>query len=139
MWLLVGLLVVVALVVSALFGLRILQAQPTKAPQRVSDQFISDLQKDDPVGAYSLTSASYQKTYSDVYFKKIVDQVSKGLQGPTSVTERKVTKTTPPQAVVVYKIPTQYTTQYIKVTLENGDTWQVTSFAASTIPPAATK
>jgi len=79
-WLLVGLLVVVALVVSALFGLRILQTQTTKAPQRVSDQFISDLQKDDPVGAYGLTSASYQKTYSDVYFKKIVDQVSKGLQ-----------------------------------------------------------
>jgi len=137
-WLLGGLIVVVALVVSALFGLRILQAQPTKAPQRVSDQFISDLQKDDPVGAYGLTSASYQKTYSDVYFKKIVDQVSKGLQGPTSVTERKVTKTTPPQAVVVYKIPTQYTTQYIKVTLENTTTWRVTSFAASTIKPELT-
>ena len=137
-WLLGGLLIVIVLGLAASFGLRTWQALPTKAPQKVSDQFISDLQKDDPADAYGLTSASYQKTYSDAYFKKIVDQVSSGLQGQVSVTGRKVTKTTPPQAVLVYKVTTQYTPQYIKVTLENTDSWQVTSFAASTLPPAVT-
>ena len=137
-WLLGGLLVIVVLGLAASFGLRTWQALPTKAPQKVSDQFISDLQKDDPIDAYGLTGASYQKTYSDVYFKKIVDQVSSGLQGPVSVTERKVFKTTPPQAVLVYKIQTQYMTQYVKVTLENSASWRVTSFTASSLPPTVT-
>jgi hypothetical protein len=138
LWWLSGLIVVVLLVGAVLLVVRTLQTQSTKAPQKVSDQFISDLQKDDPLDAYSLTSTSYQKAYSDVNFKKIVNQASSGLQGPVSITARQLTKTSPPQAVLIYQIPTQYTTQYIKVSLENTDTWRVTSFAASTLKPAVT-
>ena len=137
-WLLGGLFTTAVLVVAVMFVIRALEAQPLKAPQKVSDQFISDLQKDNSLDAYSLTSTSYQKANSNDYFQKIVNKVSSGMQGPVSVTDRKITKTSPPQAAVVYKIPTQYTTQYIKVTLEDTGTWQVTSFAASTTKPELT-
>lgn len=137
LWLrvLLGALGLAILVVAALLVLRTVQAEPTKAAQKVSDQFISDLQKNDSLDAYSLTSESYQQHTSSPNFEKIVTQVSGGLQGPVSIANRKATKSTPPQATLVYKIPTQYAVQYLKVTLENKDSWQVTSFSASTLSP----
>ncbi len=132
---LLGALGLAILAVVVLFVLRMVQAEPTKAAQKVSDQFISDLQKNDSLDAYSLTSKSYQQHTSSPNFEKIVTQVSGGLQGPVSIANRKATKSTPPQATLVYKIPTQYAVQYLKVDLEGGDSWQVTGFSASTISP----
>ena len=135
LWVLGGGLGVAIVAIAAFFVLRAMQTEPTKAAQKVSDQFISDLQKDDSLDAYSLTSATYQQHNSTANFEKIVAQVSGGLQGPFSVSDRKAIKSTPPQATLIYKVPTQYAVQYLKVNLESGDTWHVTGFSASTIRP----
>ncbi|MEO8104832.1 MAG: hypothetical protein ABI602_00660 [Candidatus Saccharibacteria bacterium] len=133
---LVAVIGVAVVAVALFFGLRALQAEPTKAAQKVSDQFISDLQKDDSFDAYSLTSPTYQQHNSVANFEKIVSQVSGGLQGPASVAARQASKSTPPHATLVYKVPTQYAVQYLKVDLVGGDSWQVSGFSASTISPS---
>ncbi|MEO8104903.1 MAG: hypothetical protein ABI602_01025 [Candidatus Saccharibacteria bacterium] len=106
----------------------------TKAPQKVSDQFVNDVQSDNASGAFALTSDSFQKATDQQQLDNLIKQAGPALQGEEKVVGRAIHKTTgiPETAVLVYTVKTTNGTKYIKTELQkSGDVWQIVNFKSS--------
>jgi hypothetical protein len=126
--------VVVIVVIVAVATIFVLVNEATKAPQKISDRFVNDLQSGDTSAAYALTSSAFQATTTQDQLDTTFKQVSPLLQGQEKVTGRKIETSTgtPTTAILVYTVPTSGGDKYIKVELQqNGGVWQVIFFRSS--------
>lgn len=131
----VGVIVLVFIVLIVVAALAATTA--TKAPQKISDQFMNQLQSGDTGAAYALTSKTFKEATTEVQLTQIVKQVSPHVQGEEKVTKRAIHKSTgvPQTAVLVYEVKTSEGTRYVKVELQkDGDSWQVINFRADEKP-----
>jgi hypothetical protein len=108
----------------------------TKAPQKISDEFISDVFAGKTDAAYMLTSKVFQKITTKDSLDSIVKAQGTILKGKTSVTNRAIYKATgqPETAVLVYSDKSNDgNTYYIKTEMQKNDgVWQVASFRSDT-------
>jgi hypothetical protein len=135
-WLKVLAIILGVLIVLIVAGIMI-ALKATAAPQKVSDQFVNDVQANDATAAYALTSDSFKKVTTQAQLTDVVAQVSPTLKGDEKVSGRAVYKYsgTPQTAVLVYSVKTSDGTMYIKTELQkSGDTWQVINFHSSKTP-----
>ncbi len=135
-WLkIVGIIVVVfiAIIVIAV----IVATTATQAPQKISDQFVNDVQSGDSSAAYALTSKAFQQATSEEQLATIIQQVGPVLQGQEKVSGRAIEKSAgaPETAVLVYTVKTSNGNKYIKTELQkSGDAWQVINFRSANEP-----
>lgn len=127
----VGIVVVFAALMIALF---ILAGAVTKAPQKISDQFINDVQSANTAAAYSRTSVSFQKATTQEDLEQVITRISPLLQGEEKISGRALEKNSgsPKTAVFVYDVSTANGTKYIKIVLQEDDSgWKVVNFRSS--------
>lgn len=135
-WLIVTLIifsllfVLLAIAVSAIFS-------ATAAPQKISDQFINDIQSGKTSAAYGLTSNSFKEATSEDQLDQLIKNIGPALQGEEKVSGRSIETSTSSleTAILVYDVKTQSGTSYIRVVLQkSGDNWQVVNFRADDKP-----
>src|SRR5580704_15301791 len=91
-WLkIVGIIVVifVILIIAAIIATE----QGTKNAEKVSNQFVSDIQSDNAGGAYSLVTPAFKQTSSQDQLSEVFESVSAALQGTAKVTAKAINKT----------------------------------------------
>ncbi|MGB4758444.1 MAG: hypothetical protein WBP26_00110 [Candidatus Saccharimonadales bacterium] len=135
-WLKIISIVVVVLVAAAII-VAVVVTGATKAPQKVSDQFVNELQAGNTSAAYALTSESFQEATSEEQLDNIIKQVSPAIRGEEKITERFIGKTlgSPETVVLVYTINTSNGSVYIKTQLQkNDDTWKIINFRSDDDP-----
>ena len=109
----------------------------TKAPQKISDQLVTDVQTGNTSAAYALTSKTFQQATTEDQLDSLIKQVEPSLQGQATVTGRAIQKTSgaPETAVLVYTVKTSSGNMYIKVELQkSGNAWQVINFQPDNKP-----
>ena len=135
-WLkIVGIIILVFVVIIAITAVTATTA--TKAPQKISDQFVKDVQTGDTSAAYNLTSKTFQDATSQDQLDSLVKQVGPALQGEEKVSGRAIEKSAgvPTTAVLVYTVKTTNGDKYIKVELQqNSNVWQVINFKSDDKP-----
>lgn len=140
-WLKVVGVIVAAFIVLIVAGVLVANIA-TRAPQKVSDQFISDIQAGNTPAAYALTSKAFQQTTSQDQLNTIIEQVGPVLKGQVKVTGRNIQKSTgiPTTSVLVYTDKTSSNgTHYIKTELQkNSGVWQIINFRSSATPLSTT-
>lgn len=130
---LIGLALFIVFIVIAIF----VATSATKAPQKISDQFVNDVQSSNTSAAYALTSKGFQEATTEEQLDTLVKRVGPVLQGEEKVSGRAIEKSTgsPQTAVLVYEVKTSDGTKYMKVELQkDGNTWQVVNFRSSDTP-----
>ncbi|HSX30861.1 MAG TPA: hypothetical protein VLE99_03000 [Candidatus Saccharimonadales bacterium] len=135
-WLkIVGVIIIIFIV--AIVVAVIVATAATKAPQKVSDQFVNDLQSGNSSAAYALTNQAFQGATTEGQLDSIVQRISPGLQGQEKVTGRAIDKSTgsPETAVLVYTIKTSNGNAYVKTELrKSGNVWQILNFKSDSKP-----
>ncbi len=138
--LLAAIAAVLVLGIAAVVGLFVLVGNATKAPVKVGDQLMSEIQSNDPTGVYAISSEAFKDATSEARLESFLDQISPRLQGKVTLVERNISTESgqEPLAVLVYSIETDDGTKYVKMILQkNGDTWQVYRFESSNSKPSA--
>ena len=129
-----ALFVVVIVVLAGVFGgLYALSNQTTKDVSSVSNQFIADLQANNPNKAYNLLSSAAQQTTSETQVAQTFSQLAPGAQGTVKITSKYIYKQTnkPEAANIVYLIGGS-NGGYLGVSLQdNSSLWQIQSFQVS--------
>lgn len=139
-WLKIVLIVFGCFIALAIIGAVIggvVAVSATKAPQKVSDQFVNDVQSGDTSAAYALTSSSFQGATSQDQLDTLIKRIGPLVQGQEKITGRTIAKSTgiPTTAVLVYSVPTSNGTKYIKTELQkNNSTWQIINFRSDDKP-----
>lgn len=135
-WLkIVGIIVAIFVVIIVIAAVTATTA--TKAPQKISDQFVNEVQAGNTSAAYNLTSKTFQDATTQAQLDQLIKQVGPLLQGEEKVSGRAIEKSTgvPQTAVLVYDVETSNGKKYIKVELQkSGDAWQVINFRSSETP-----
>lgn len=136
--LLIKIVAIVSIVfVAVLIIVFVVIGSATRAPQKVSDQFVNDVQSGDSSAAYALTNQTFQNATTQEELDSVVKRISPLLQGQEKVTNRAIEKSTgiPTTAVFVYEVKTSDGTKYMKVELQkDGDTWKVLNFKSASDP-----
>lgn len=130
---------VIALGIAAVIGLFVLVGNATKAPVKVGDQLMSEIQANDPDGVYAISSEAFKDATSEERLEAFLDQISPLLQGKVTLVERSINAEAGQEklAVLVYSIETDDGTKYVKVILqENDGTWQIYRFESSNSKPS---
>lgn len=125
--------VILALIIAAVVA----AFSATKAPQKISDQFVNHIQAGDTRAAYALTSDVFRQAATQEQLDDLTAQIGPVLQGEERVTGRYIQKSTgsPPAASLVYEVKTSNGTKYMRVVLQkNADVWQVSNFRSSDTP-----
>lgn len=136
LWLKIIGFVVLALLV-LMVVLYFIASAATKAPQKVSDLFVKDVQATNTGAAYSLTSARFKKATSESELSALIQGVGPLMQGQAKVTGHNIQTSTgvPQTAVLVYSINTSGGMVYVKTELQkSGNSWQVINFNTSSKP-----
>lgn len=123
------LIIIVVAITAAYFG--------TKAPQKISDKFIDDIQAADTSSAYALTSSAFKQATSQDQLDQLIQNISPLSKGNEKVTGRSIEKSTgsPETAAIVYEIKNDSNTLYIRTILQKNDgEWQVVNFRSSETP-----
>lgn len=106
---------------------------PTNAALKVSDSFVSDIQKKDAAHAYSISSTAFKDSITELELESTFVSISPALQGSYRDTARKLgTKNDKEFASVVYTIKTKDGDKYVRVDMQKiDDAWQITDFESS--------
>ncbi|HSX05709.1 MAG TPA: hypothetical protein VLF69_04530 [Candidatus Saccharimonadales bacterium] len=131
----VGIIAVIFIV--AIIVAVIVATTATKAPQKISDQFVNDLQSSNSSAAYALTSKTFQQATTEEQLDNIIQRVGPVLQGQEKVTGRAIEKSAgmPETAVLVYTVKTSNGNKYIRTELQkSGGVWQVINFRSANNP-----
>lgn len=129
--------IVVLVIIALIVAIVITTTAATKAPQKVSDQFVNEVQAGNANAAYALTSETFKEATSAEQLDDLIQQVGPLLVGEEKVTGRAIQKATgtPQTAVLVYEVETADGTNYMKIQLQkSGDVWQVISFRSDDAP-----
>ena len=139
-WLIIIGIVVVALVLFYFVG-RIVGNQLLKAPEKVGNAFVADIQQNNPVAGYGLyPSADHNETenglaQSFASYSPHVQGTAKVLGGLKQASGKN------PEAVLIYSITNNNQTVYLKVFLaqfatNNGSQWEIIGYHGSNTQPA---
>ncbi|MFZ1459092.1 MAG: hypothetical protein WAT17_04400 [Candidatus Saccharimonadales bacterium] len=130
--------IVVAVFVVFILVVTIITVAATSAAQKVSDEFVNDLQASNTSAAYGLTAKRFQASTTEIQLDDVVQQIAPTLQGEETVTGRAIESSSgsAQTAVLVYTIKTPASsTAYIKVELQkDDDNWRVINFRSSETP-----
>jgi hypothetical protein len=127
---------VIALIVVAIVALVLLVSSTTKDAQKVSDQLVVAVQRDDPAGAYALTGPSFRAASTEADLTKLVKQLSGAVTADkVSPTGKAINASTNSGTIAVFT----YTLNgkgrgpvYFKTEIRDEDGgWKVLSFRSS--------
>lgn len=124
-------MVIVVLFIVAVF---LLVGNKTKDAEKVSNQFVNNLQAGDSDAIYAQTTPSFKKITSSDTNKQFVDTISPAIQGEEKITGRKIQSSAGNKSFtsIVYDIDTAKGTSYLRIVMEkDNDTWKVLNFRAS--------
>jgi uncharacterized protein YpmB len=129
--------IVLGVIIVFIVAIFLFVGNATKDAQKVSDQFVNDVQAGNTESAYALTSDSFRKATSQDQLQQLIEQAGPLLKGDEKITDRSVQKSTgaPETVVLVYTDKTSSATYYIRVQLEKNDNqWQVSGFRSDDKP-----
>lgn len=109
----------------------------TKAPQKVSDQFINDIQAGDSSAAYALTTDSFRAATSSAVFEDYVVAIKPLIQGTEKITDRSIQKVSSEASVNIFVYEVKQSdgkTVYLKTELQKDKDWKVVYFLADDQP-----
>lgn len=100
---------------------------------KVSNALVNSIQANDTNAAYALTTNAFQEATSQEDLNALIEDIAPTVQSNEKITGRKLeTQNGVTRAAVVYSIPSDNGTQYIRVVLEKeGDNWKVLNFVNS--------
>lgn len=121
--------IILAVFVGFVFG------KSLASPQKISDQFLNDMQSGNKTDAYSLITSSFKQEAAPDVFGETVDKISPFLQGEEKKTGARIEKQTGSDAIAVfvYAITRSDGSKfYVKTELQkDGNDWRVLNFRTS--------
>lgn len=135
-WLKIILILIAAFAV-LMVGIFVSVMLATKAPQKVSDQFINDIQAGDSSAAYALTTDSFRAATSSAVFEDYVVAIKPLIQGTEKITDRSIQKVSSEASVNIFVYEVKQSdgkTVYLKTELQKDKDWKVVYFLADDQP-----
>ncbi len=111
--------------------------QATKAPQKISDQFVNAIQAKDSTAAYELTSDEFKQATSSQDMQTFVDSIGPKIQGDEKITDRTIQKSAgnATNATFIYTVDTPEGKIYIKtIVQETSGQWRIYNIKTDSNP-----